>query len=80
MKLDHWQFYTPPPLQKKCFIGLRSRASLSNSDLSGRRGRNAHAYQPQNNFLGGYNAAKSLISRDIAQLVVIDEFRKREMI
>ena len=46
-------FYPPPPpfienipLFKKiiCFLGLRSRASLSISALSGRRGRCAHAY------------------------------------
>ena len=36
----------PPraPPTKKCFIGLRSRTSLSISALSARRGRYAHAY------------------------------------
>ena len=42
---DPWQRYTPPqPHTKKCFIRLRSRASLSISALSGRRGLYAHAY------------------------------------
>ena len=44
MKLDPLQRYTPPPYTKKCFTGLQSRASLSNSDLLGRQGRHAHAY------------------------------------
>ena len=43
MKLDPWQRY-PPPIQKKCFIGLRFRPSLSILALSGRRGRYGHAY------------------------------------
>ena len=64
-----------------CFIGLRSRVSLSISALSGHRGRNAHAYgicasfhciSLKNIYEGGgrrYNAARSLISRDIAKLL-----------
>jgi hypothetical protein len=34
----------PPPIQRKCFIGLRSQASLSISALSGRREWYAHVY------------------------------------
>ena len=69
-----WKCYNP----KKCLIGLRSPASLLISTLSGRQGRYAHAYSIcapfycislEENYLvggGGYNAARGLISRDIA--------------
>ena len=43
MKLDPWQRYTPPPIIKKCFIGLRSRASLDRCSQSSPR-RYTHAY------------------------------------
>ena len=59
--------YPPPPIQKMCFIGLLSA-------LSDRRGRYAHAYgicapfyQSKKIYEGGYNAARGLISRDIAE-------------
>ena len=73
MKLQPWQRYTPRP---PCFIGLRSRASLSITVVSG--GRYAHAYGicapfyciSLKNITGrvGYNAARGLISRDIASI------------
>ena len=66
--------YSPPAYKKKCFKGL----------LSGRRGRYAHAYGIWAPFYynrlkniygggwGGYNAAKGLISRDIAIFYLSD--------
>ena len=77
MKLEPRQRYTPFPIQKNCFIGLRSQASLSISAPSGCRGLYAHAYGIFTPFysislqiyMGGYNAARGLISRDIAYIV-----------
>ena len=75
VKLDPWPRYIPPPKPKKCFIGLRSRASLPISALSGRQGRYAHAYgfcapfywiSLKRNYGGGYNTARGPILRDIA--------------
>ena len=68
----------PLPHTKICFLGLPSRASLSISDLSGRWGRYAHAYSicapfyciSVKKYMGGglHNAARGLISRDIAEI------------
>ena len=70
MKLDLWQRNTPTPPYTMLFS-----AAISISALSGRRGRYAHAYgicvpfyciSLKNMEGGGYNAARGLISRDIA--------------
>ena len=62
-------------LYKMCFIGLRSRASLSISALSGRRGLYAHVcgicapfycISLKILYWWGYNATRDLISRDTA--------------
>ena len=61
-------------IQKMCFIGLKYRALLSISTLSSRRGGMLMptSFAPisilKNIYEGGgYNAAKGLISRDIAK-------------
>ena len=66
MKLDPWQRYTLTP-NKKSFIGLRFRASLSGMLMP-------TAFAPlsivsvKKIMVVGYNAARGLISRDIARV------------
>ena len=75
--------YPPPPhIQKMCCIGLRSRATLLISALSGRRGRYAHAYgictpfyciSLKNIYRGGpgvYNAVRGVILRVIVEMFI----------
>ena len=55
----------PSPIQKKCFIGLRSGRRVRYLCL--RHFRPFLLYQSKKELMGGYNAARGLISRVIAK-------------
>ena len=71
MKLDPWQRYTPPPQTKKCFMVLRSQWSLGGCMLMPTAFAPLSIVSVKKIYMGGFNAARGPISRDIAKNCVL---------